>query len=134
LRWIGIGLAVVLMAGVGCGRNPCKRLAETVCAQAQGTPACERAGRFTNPDECEGYLKDVERYIRLANEVVTTPVLKPPAPAPAEPPAPRDAEVAAPPDGTASAAPDPGTPSPTSADAAPATAPSQGSPEGAPSK
>ncbi len=72
------------MAGAmvaGCGRNPCTQLSRTVCEQAPNTPACERASRTTNSDECEGLLKDVARFIALANEKIETPVLEPPAPA-----------------------------------------------------
>lgn len=74
---IGAGLVVVLM---GCGRSPCSRFARAVCEQAPNTPACERALRTTNSDECEGLLKDVDRFITLANEKVETPVLQPPSP------------------------------------------------------
>lgn len=79
---MGIGVVAVV---AGCGRNPCSQFARAVCEQAPNTPACDRASRTTNSDECQGLLKDVARFIALANEKVETPVLQPPAPP--EPPA-----------------------------------------------
>ncbi len=91
---MGIGAVAVL---AGCGRNPCTRFSRAVCDQAPNTPACERASRTTNSDECEGLLKDVARFIALANEKVETPVLQPPAPpAPAGAPGGPDAQAPAP--------------------------------------
>ncbi len=83
VRTMGI---VALLVMAGCGRNPCSQFTRAVCEQAPNTPACERASRTTNGDECEGLLKDVAQFIALANEKVETPVLQPP-PAPVQPPA-----------------------------------------------
>lgn len=101
---MGIGAVAVL---AGCGRNPCSQFARAVCGQAPNTPACDRASRTTNRDECEGLLKDVARFIALANEKVETPVLQPPAPArpPAAPGGP-DAQATAPEPPAAPAGPD----------------------------
>lgn len=102
---------------VGCGRNPCSQFARAVCEQAPNTPACDRASRTTNSDECLGLMKDVARFIALANEKVETPVLQPPAP-PAAPeaavPAPAPSQET-PPQGTT---PTQGAPTPPAAGAA----------------
>jgi hypothetical protein len=63
---------------VSCSKNPCDRLKNEVCSKAGGTPACERAQRTTNKDQCAGFLKDVDKFIALANEKVETPPLQPP--------------------------------------------------------
>jgi len=49
-----------------------------VCSKVAGTPACERAQRTSNKDQCAGFLKDVDKFIALANEQVETPPLQPP--------------------------------------------------------
>ncbi len=127
---MGIGVVVVLAA---CGRNPCSQFARAVCEQAPNTPACDRASRSTNSDECEGFLKDVARFIALANEKVETPVLQPPAP-PAAPdaqaPAAEPPAAPAGPDAQAAQPPPAATPeaTPAPAEPAPATPPTPAPP------
>jgi len=72
--------AAVMLALSSCASKPCKQLVRQVCEAAPDTRACETAGRLTASDECLGYLGNVQRYIELANEQVTTPTRKPPAP------------------------------------------------------
>ena len=67
----------------GCSKNPCDRLKDEVCSKAGGTFACERAQRTSNKDQCAGFLKDVDKFIALANEKVETPPLQPPKREPA---------------------------------------------------
>jgi hypothetical protein len=63
---------------VACSKNPCDRLKDEVCSKAGGTPACDRAQRTSNKDQCAGFLKDVDKFIALSNEKVETPPLQPP--------------------------------------------------------
>lgn len=95
MRIISLGMVLVVV-GLGCGRNPCSELARVVCGQAPDTPACDRASRTTNGDECMGFLQDVARFIELANEKVETPVRQPPSPPtpPGGPDAPSSAPAA----------------------------------------
>lgn len=69
---------IFAMFAASCERNPCSQLGKIVCEKAPATPACERASRTTHPDECQGFLEDIERFIALANERIDTPVLQPP--------------------------------------------------------
>lgn len=75
-RWV---LFIVFsLAALGCKKGPCANLKEQVCEKAPSTPACERASRATNPDECREFLMEVDKFIELANMKVDAPVLKPP--------------------------------------------------------
>lgn len=86
MRVLGIlAVIAVVAAAVGCGGNACPDLAKQVCEKAPDSEACEAASRLTANDECEGYLKDVAKYVELMNLKVTEPGVQPPAEAPAAP-------------------------------------------------
>ena len=68
------------LAIAGCGRNPCRNLATEVCERAPKTVACEAAGKLTADDECNDYLKNLDKFIELKNTTVTEEGVKPPAP------------------------------------------------------
>ncbi|NOZ00966.1 MAG: hypothetical protein GXP54_03650 [Deltaproteobacteria bacterium] len=74
-------LISLMFLAVNCGVKPCGDLQDKVCAKAPGTVACKNASRLTNNDECQGYLKNVDEYVKLSNLVVDKPGVKPPAPA-----------------------------------------------------
>ncbi len=78
-------LAVVAVAAavVGCGGKACPELTKKACEMAPDSPACESASRLTANDECEGYLKNVEKFVELKNLKITEPGVQPPAEAPA---------------------------------------------------
>lgn len=95
MRALGILAAVaVAAAATGCGGKACPDLAKQVCEAAPDSTACEAASRLTANDECEGYLKDVAKYVELMNRKVTEPGVQPPVEAPA---APSEAPVEEPP-------------------------------------
>ena len=81
--------------GMGCGKSPCRDLMKVVCEKAPDTLACRTTSRLTTDEECAAYLKDVNRYVELTNQVVDKPGVKPPAP-PAPAPAPAPAPVPVP--------------------------------------
>ncbi|HOA12459.1 MAG TPA: hypothetical protein PKH54_02900 [Myxococcota bacterium] len=116
--------AFISLAIAGCGRNPCRNLATEVCERAPKTVACEAAGKLTADDECNDYLKNLDKFIELKNTTVTEEGVKPPAPeAPAAEAAPVEtADGAAAPTATEGAQPAPAAAEEAPAEAAPAPA------------
>jgi len=76
--------AAVATAICGCGKDLCGELKKQVCGTSPDTVACEKASRMTTEDECEGYLKDVARFVELTNTVVDGPGVQPPKDEPAK--------------------------------------------------